>query len=492
MPYRLLGSDATALLLGALLINAAALFAMAEVARRIGGVTIAVLLLLAGMLVAHASGSEFLRDPWVLPITVLPFGLFCVLAWAMTDGRIWSLPLAAIVLSFLVQTHIGYVAIAAPVFGLACVGLVVVARRAGPDRIRSLSRAALLTLGLLVVVWAAPIWDELFGYRNLTVLVDWFRAAPGAAHTLGEGLRIVLAQLAIPPDWLTGATHVGLVNGETTLGTSAPWPWLLLPFAWALWTTWRRRDHVATRLLVVLAATIAAGVLAVSRTIGFMYAYRFGWTLMLGALVTAATAWVAWRLLADRRPSDAAFVMPAVVIGLAVAAILTAIAATDTGTNLDAAAAETGRAAHRLIPHLRRDGGQVVLEQEGTAGGWSREGILLILERNGFDARVPADSGHAFGSHRARDRGAIQARLLVLVGSEMTGRVHRPGWKLVAYAGKRPLARELAYVAASERRLQRLTRALDRGDIGRDEFARRLRDLNERSSKAVAIVERAA
>ncbi len=118
------------------------------------------------------------------------------------------------------------------------------------------------------------------------------------------------------------------------------------------------------------------------------YAYRFGWTLMLGALVTAATAWVAWRVLADRRPSGAAFVMPAVVIGLAVATVLTAVAATSTGTNLDAAAAETGRAARRLIPHLRRDGGQIVLEEQGTAGGWSREGILLVLVGSEMTGRV--------------------------------------------------------------------------------------------------------
>ncbi len=492
LPYRLLGSDSTALLLGALTINAVAIWAMAAIARRVGGIPVALLVLLASACVIRASGSEFLRDPWVLPITVLPFGLFCVLSWAITDGRIWALPVTAGVLSFLIQTHVGYLAIAAPVFVLAAIALVVLVRREEPRRTRELRNGALLTVAVVLVVWAPPIWDELFGYSNLSIIVDWFRSAPGASHTLAEGLRIVLAQLAIPPDWITGATHVGLVSGESTLGSSAPLPWLLVPFVAALWIAWRRRDLAATRLLVVLGATLATGVLAVSRTIGFMYAYRFGWTLMLGALAAAAAAWVAWQLVAERFARAAMLLGPVLVVVLAGVAIATSVDVVDHHVRFDATSAETGTVTKLVAPQVRRDGGQIVLRAGGVAGGWSREGLLLALERQGFDVRVPIDSGHAFGAHRARDDGPVQATLLVLAGDELVGRVDRPGWRLVAYAGNRPLTQELRYIARTNRRLQALTRALSRGDISRDVFARRLQALDHRSSGAVAVMERTA
>ena len=66
--------------------------AWASIAKRVGGLGAALVVLVAASAVARALGMELLVDPWVCWITVLPFGVFCLLTWAMADGRIWALP----------------------------------------------------------------------------------------------------------------------------------------------------------------------------------------------------------------------------------------------------------------------------------------------------------------------------------------------------------------------------------------------------------------
>src|SRR3954453_8065228 len=114
VPYRLFGSDMNALMVGSLIINAAAVVGMGAVARRIGGLGAGLVVLVAGAAVARALGAELLVDPWVCWITVLPFGIFCLLTWALADGRIWALPATALAASLLAQTHVGYAPIAVP------------------------------------------------------------------------------------------------------------------------------------------------------------------------------------------------------------------------------------------------------------------------------------------------------------------------------------------------------------------------------------------
>ena len=92
IPYRLTGGNPAGLLVGALVINAGAVVGMGAVAKRLGGTTAAVITLLGAGVVVRALGANVVRDPWVCFVTVLPFGLFCVFVWAMTQRRPWALP----------------------------------------------------------------------------------------------------------------------------------------------------------------------------------------------------------------------------------------------------------------------------------------------------------------------------------------------------------------------------------------------------------------
>ena len=116
LPYRLVGGHPVGLLLGALVINGASVVAMAWLARRRGGVPLLLCTLLAGAVVLSALGADLWQDPWVCYVTTLPFGVLLFLSWAMACGDRWALPAGAVLTTFLAQTHVGFVAVAVPVF----------------------------------------------------------------------------------------------------------------------------------------------------------------------------------------------------------------------------------------------------------------------------------------------------------------------------------------------------------------------------------------
>ncbi|MBK5288990.1 MAG: hypothetical protein JJE46_11025, partial [Acidimicrobiia bacterium] len=258
IPYRIFGSSASALAVGALGINAACIAGMGAIVRRLGSARAGIgVLLFMGVLV-RALGPQVVRDPWVLFVTVFPFGLMCCLVWAMTLGRIWALPVATFVTTWLTQTHVGYIALAIP---LGVGGALVLAWRIRSDRgrTRAFLKGVLGSVGVLVVCWAPTLWDQLYGSRNLTTTYNWFRTAREGVHTLAEGARVVFGQFAIPPDWVTGRRRVVLFGGETELRTHTLWPILLVVMVVAALIAWRRRERVALWFLAVIVAALGIG-----------------------------------------------------------------------------------------------------------------------------------------------------------------------------------------------------------------------------------------
>ncbi len=206
----------------------------------------------------------------------------------------WALPVTAAVSSFVAQTHVGYVVLAVPLIAWGAVGLLGRARRTGASR--SAGVAVLATAAVLVLAWSPPVADEvLHDEGNLSRIVDWFGAQGDEAHSLPEGARVVTAQLAWMPDWITGRGAVGL-DAETTYLHSAPAPLLLLPFAAAALVAWRRRWRPELRLALTATAVLGIGVVAVARTLGGVFDYRLRWTWVVGGLLVLVTAWTGWRV----------------------------------------------------------------------------------------------------------------------------------------------------------------------------------------------------
>ena len=463
--YWLAGGSPAGMLVGALGINAAAIAGMGVLARRLGGLTAALQTLLGAATVAHALGTQVLLDPWVCYVTVLPFGLFCIVAWAMVAGRAWAFPVAVALASWLTQTHVGYAPLTVPALVLGPVCLWWAARKSHDRaRMRRFLGALGLGAGVLVVLWALPVWDQVYGSGNLGTTVDWFTADGQKTHTVAEGARIVLGQFAIVPDWVTGTRRIGVL-GETTLRTTTLWPVLLVLFVLACIAGWKGRRRPLLQLAAVVTVTTVVAIVAVAHTIGIMFEYRLLWTWIVGMLAGVVIVWSVWAALADRFPWLAARVLvPAtmvLIVVVGVAGVVDAAQNTSPGVYSEA----TLRVTRELRAKLGGHPGQVVLTSQSPISDGYLEGVLVALEREGVDARIPGDPAGRFGHARVEDDTPVQAKLVVLADGDLNAFTTPSNLRLVAYSGPVSLARRAAIGAAQDAKAQRLLQRLRAGTI---------------------------
>ena len=156
-----------------------------------------------------ALGPNFIRNSWNPSLPVLPFGLLLFLVWAMVCGKASALPAAAVVATFVTQTHVGYVPLAVPLLLAGAGALIVRSWRArGPDassRRAALRRAGLWAIGLLFVLWLPPVVDQLTNPPgNLRLVVHYFRHPNAPLHPMAHGVKLLAAQFGFRPEWIVG------------------------------------------------------------------------------------------------------------------------------------------------------------------------------------------------------------------------------------------------------------------------------------------------
>jgi hypothetical protein len=188
-PYGLSARHSASLPVGALLLNAGVMLAMATVLRRQPRGW--PMLLVAGPLVLAYSaylGPGFLYNIWNPAVTVLPLALFLILCAATACGQLGALAPMAALGSFLVQTHIGYLPCVLAALATCLLGL-----RAGGhgQRLRAVSaRIGLATL-VLVALWAPPVYEELTRTPGNLTLIARFFAGSGGGVGLGAAIAVV-------------------------------------------------------------------------------------------------------------------------------------------------------------------------------------------------------------------------------------------------------------------------------------------------------------
>ncbi len=489
IPYRIFGSSTSGMVVGALAVNAGSIAGMVAIGRRLGGRRGALTLLVALSVLLRAMGPELLRNPWVLFITVLPFGLFCCVVWALVMGRRWALPASVAVASWLVQTHVGFAPMTVPLVIGGAVVLAFVTRRTpdSPAKVR-IGPALLWSIAVVVVAWPLPVWDQLFRTGNLETTARWFSDAREGVHTLTEGTRVVLGQFAVPPDWLTGTRRISPFDGETLLRTQWLWPVLLAPFALAAVVAWRRRDAAVLRLAAVVGVTAVLGIVAVARTIGVMYEYRILWTWVLGMLAAAVVGWTLWNEVRRRWPGCDGWITVVALVTVATLSVVQILDVND-GPKSDWDSPSLREVVQRLIPTLRREGaGQVVLTSETPDGEWFLQGLVLDLEKRGFDARVLGLGGGLYPDHLVVGSGPVRTRLLVLAGSDINKLGFARARRVIAYGGPLPLRQEIAMLRAHDKKAQRLLDQFAAGAITRLEYARAAERLTITTPAAIAIL----
>ncbi len=159
-----------------------------------------------------AIGSGFLVTPVPMDMVIIPMALFLVSVWAVADGDLVALPVAALVTNYLWLDHLVLV-VTVPVVALcAPVGLWFWYRRtrskdpqAAAEQRRRLRRS-LLAAGIITVVMWVPTLIEQFtsdpgNLRELTASVGGDRPTVGSWFS---ALHVVLSVVARPMFWLRG------------------------------------------------------------------------------------------------------------------------------------------------------------------------------------------------------------------------------------------------------------------------------------------------
>jgi hypothetical protein len=484
LPYRLAGSNSIGLDFGALLINGLAITGMAFVVRRRGGLPLLLLTLVGCAVLMRSLGAEFLHDPWNPYITVLPFGLLVLLAWAMTCGDAWALPVGVGVASFCVQTHVGYVPIAIPLLVWGTTWLVLTCRRRGDAdendgyRGRDLVRAGLVAVAVLVVMWLPVVVQQLTDSPgNLSEVVEDFTEGKGLEHSFGEGYRIVSGQFGLVPQWLTGRVELDPFSGQPLLLYEAPMPLLLIPFGLAVVAFWRWRLSEASRLAATLMLTLALGVLAVSRVTGPVYAYRLRWTWFLAMLAMVMAVWAAWTLIA-KRALTTGWMRWGLAVPVAALVVLggvnfsSAVRAGHPQPNISSAVHTLGPSVEAALPEGQAD---VVVRSTSFEGDAYQTALVLYLESHGTAVRVDRSRKDEYGGHRVHESHEPQRALLTVAADQSFDEMStRPDLRVVAYWGAR--ARQVRAEIVTRR--SDLTSAYENGTVGFEAFKRRLSSLH--------------
>lgn len=444
-PYRLFGSHAAGLAVGALVVNGAAIAGMALVARRVAGAVPMLLTLVGCAVLVGSLGPDLVRDPWNPYITVLPFGLVLFLSWAMTCGHRFALPVGAAVATFCVQTHVGYLPLVLPLVVWGLGGLLLAeARRQLPEEAsgrwwRRLVPVAGATALVLAVLWLPPFIEQMTGHPgNLTEVTRYFSSSEESSPSLVEAIRAVGGQFEPAPQWVTGDLDISSFTSEPTLLDRNPRPLLLVAFAAGWLVLHRRGMRAATRLAATLAVALVAGVASVARTLGPAYAYRLRWTWVLGMVAVLIAVWALW-VVAERRWARAGPLLASgALAGLAVLGVTNGVRAGGSDVPYEARSdvmQALAPALDRALPAAAGDD-EILVQTTSFAGTFYRSGVVLWLERRGVEARVsPSDvDDDAFGSHRVLDEEPA-AVWTVAVDREVEVVAERPGHELIAYWG---------------------------------------------------------
>lgn len=547
VPYRLLGGSPSALAAGALVVNGLSLVGIGWIAKRRGGVPLMLCTLLTSLLMVRALGFEFLATPWNPWVTVLPYALLVMLTWAMTCGERWALPVAALVTTFVVQTHVGYAVLALPLAGFGALWLLVGefrsrrARReaidargaqvgekaegdadapaaaatadgeadmaadgvdgagsdagpaAGPDaghRARWTARPLVWALAatgvVLVVAWLPPVVQQLTHEPgNLGVVVRWFGERSEDSRTFGDAWAVMGAQYAWNPEWLTGAARYSIV-GEPFYVTWPRIPVLLVFVAVAAVAGWRRPGGDARRLLAVWGVASALAALGVLRTVGLLYGYRLKSTWPLAAIIGAYCLWVGWVWLAERWPRlERRVFVPVVAAAVVVVAGIDIGSAVKAGIPEEEQSVRVGALGDQIAEVLPADIGPVrVVPTSFLAMGYA-SGVQANLENRGFDTRK-ASADTYVEDHRTPPRDPA-ATLQVVTDEKIPEVIDNPDAEMIAYASDLTVDELRTMAAERLEAVEGLGAAQAQGDdVALEEYAR-LADMNLPVNVAAAV-----
>ena len=485
--YRLYGASSWALQAASVSLHLIAMGGILAVAYRRSGARMALAFGALLAVLTHAYGSGTLTEAWNPYMPVLWWLLFLVAIWSILCDDLAMLPVAVFAGSFCLQTHISYLGLVGAMAGLTVAVTAFVAwrrRRDDPGALQPVLRWGAIALVLGVVLWIPPVIDQLTNDPgNASMIVENFRHPSDEPIGMGVAGEMLGVHLNV---WRL------LAGDGAVTGSVLPGVLLLVVWGAAAVAAWRMRHEALVRLHAVCAVALVLGLVSLSRVFGGTWYYLALWAWGLTGLMLVATVWTVAAALTSRgdRPGAADTAEAggartptgrrALAATGALAAVLVVWTALFTVDATDAevpvvsqsrqlsrlapgtiAALDTGEAeaaGGAEVPGGGRDGRYVVTWTDPVAIGATGFGLLLELEREGFDVGVP--EFHATGAvpHRVLDWEDATGEVHLSVGSDMERWRADPAAVEVATAGKTEA--ELArYAEIRERIVAELTEA---------------------------------
>lgn len=476
--YKLFGTSAWALQAAAATLNVVAVAVSLWIAQRRGGTSAVLGVAVALMLLIRAYGFDELTTPWNPYLPMLWWPVFLLAVWSVLRGDVPLLPVAAFAGSLCAQTHVPYVPLVAGVGALAVLVLAVRSIRGGiPGGWRRAAPWAGASVGLLVVLWLPPVIEQMTrSPGNLAVIRDAFTHPTDRPVGVGsEALRTWLGYLDA---WglLEPYPSAGLVgNAVPGLGVATLVVWL-----GAVAVAWRMRRWDLLDLHLVVAAALVLGFVSITRIFGPIWFWLALWsrgTTMLLVVATVWTAAVALRHTSWATPERARAALAGAAV--ATAALLTYDA---TDTRLPPSEARDSVVLAHIAPATARalrtgdvpgggvDGRYLVLFDEDPFDlGATGEGLVLELEREGFDVGVTERFGPDMVPHRVLRPDEATAAIHQVVGTAAVARWRAmPGAVEVAFHEPRSAEQLARY----NRDYRKVVQEMER--IGRDDLVGRL------------------
>jgi hypothetical protein len=412
IPERLALSAPFGLLLGAVIVNIAAVVAIGVVARRVAGRGTALGALVIVVVLAWALGRQAIVDVWNPYLALFPMFALLVVAWSVFAGDTRMLWLVALLASFVAQAHILFVPLGVSL-GVAALIVVMVkfvriARGDAPWK-RDAAWAFGSTAVVLLVAWSFPIFDQLAHSPGNLVDIKRSLSHQGRAVGTDYALRVLVQSIGVLPLFARQSASFVLVGrswGE--LGALRIVSALLVLGLLVTGTVVaaRRRDRVSSAAgctalfaLVVVAITIAR---LPAQPIDIVR-YRLIEAWVMGAFAWFALGIMAWRL----APAPAPVAVRRALVGVGIALLIAIPIATAFSNTFDYEDTRlytaVGKLASEAAPKLDNRGSyRLELQSDtGVLGPDVMYGVLRELLRRHRDVGVGAGDIYLSRSHTA-------------------------------------------------------------------------------------------
>lgn len=287
--YWLTGESSRSLFLSSWLLNLGSAAVAIMLIRRRAGVMAAWVAAFVLLLFVRAVGFDRLIDPWNPSILALPMLLVAVSAAAALDGDTWGLVVLAASGTFVMQTYIATVPVAALFCLAGASGYVwrLLRRRASrqiPEgdmtaKVRAARAGMIGVAALVAVAWALPIGQQIRSHPgNLGLLLKFELHPPAKAgahhHSFHQAAAVVSDYgtslgLGDPTDIALHSSRLAVACIYAVVGLAA-----------ALWWASRRNPFLAA-LAAATPVGLLVAVAAGTRVTGPIYSYMFWWCRML-------------------------------------------------------------------------------------------------------------------------------------------------------------------------------------------------------------------